>query len=202
MSFHDLPKGLRPIAAPAAEPVSVAEAKAHMYVTITADDVLIGSLISAAREHIENLMNRAFIEQTWELTMENFPGGNAVVDLPRSPLISIESVKYFDAGGNDVTMPPADYQVDAASEPARIAPAVGSSWPSVETEKLGGVRIRFKAGHGALADDVPQRIKQAINLLVAHWYENREASVTGTIQAQVEMALKSIVSAERVYEVF
>src|SRR3990172_2922595 len=158
MSFHDLPKGLRPIAAPAAEPVSVAEAKAHMYVTITADDVLIGWLICGESEHIENLMNRAFIEQTWELTMENFPGGNAVVDLPRSPLISIESVKYFAAGGNDVAMPPADYQVDAASEPARIAPAVGSSWPSVETEKLGGVRIRFKAGHGALADDVPQRI--------------------------------------------
>src|SRR3972149_6512137 len=138
MSFPDPPRGWRPTPAPAAEPVSVAEAKAHMYVTITADDVLIGSLISAAREHIENLMNRAFIEPTWELTMENFPGGNAVVDLPRSPLISIESVKYFDAGGNDVTMPPADYQVDAASEPARIAPAVGSSWPSVATDKPGG----------------------------------------------------------------
>ena len=174
MSFHDLPKGLRLIAAPASEPVSLAEAKAHMYVTIADDDVLIGTLLSAAREHIENLMNRAFIEQTWELTMENFPGGNAIVDLPRPPLISVESVKYFDAGGNDVTMPPADYQVDAASEPARIAPAAG---------------------------DAPQRIKQAIKLLVAHWHENREASVTGTIQAQVEMALKSIVSAERVYEV-
>jgi uncharacterized phiE125 gp8 family phage protein len=37
--------------------------------------------------------------------------------------------------------------------------------------------VRFTAGYGDTASDVPQTIRQAILLAVGHWYENREATV-------------------------
>ncbi len=50
--------------APAVEPLTVAEAKAHLRVDHTSDDSYIESLIKAARVTCENFQNRAYITQT------------------------------------------------------------------------------------------------------------------------------------------
>ena len=53
------------VTAPTEEPVSLAEAKLHLRVDYTNDDVLIGALITAARQHAENDTRRALVTQTW-----------------------------------------------------------------------------------------------------------------------------------------
>lgn len=59
--------------APGTEPVTLAEAKAHLRVEVADDDALITNLISAARVHAENVCRRAFVTQKWDLYLDAFP---------------------------------------------------------------------------------------------------------------------------------
>lgn len=166
---------LQPITAPTVEPVSLAEAKFHMRIDHTTEDVYIQGLISAARQELENITRRAFISQTWDLYLDAFPAGD-VMELPLPPLISVTSIKYYDTAGVESTFASASYQLDTASAPARIALADGYSWPSTSLRTINGVAIRFVAGYGSLGSDVPPTLRQAVLLLTAHLYENREAT--------------------------
>jgi hypothetical protein len=40
---------------------------------------------------------------------------------------------------------------------------------------------------------VPAELRQAVALLVGHWYQNREAVITGTIATEVDLAYRSLV---------
>ena len=46
------------------------------------------------------------------------------------------------------------------------------------------VQIRFIAGWGST--EVPERVKQALKLIVNHWYCNRSGTVVGTISKELE----------------
>lgn len=61
---------LRTITVAAAEPVSLAEAKQHLAVIHLSDDVLIGALITAARETVERVTGCALVEADYEWTPE------------------------------------------------------------------------------------------------------------------------------------
>lgn len=181
---------------PATEPVTIAEAKAHVRVTSTDEDGLITALVLAAREQAEMFTRRALMLQTWRLTLDAFPLGDAPVWIPLPPLQSVVSVLYFDEGGVQQTLPPARYQVDTSTEPGRIAPAVDDAWPGTE-ERLNAVTIEFTAGFGT-AQEVPQSIKQAMLLLIGHWYEHRETVITGTIATSLPMAAEALLWSQRV----
>lgn len=164
---------LKLITAPATEPVTSAEAKAHLRVDTTADDTLIGTLITVARMHVENHLRRALITQTWELVLDAFPARN-VIQLPMPPLASITSIKYTDEAAVEATFSSTAYAVDTDSTRGRVVLKSGESWPSVTLAATSGVRVRYVAGYGAAAN-VPQAIKQAILLLIGTLYENRES---------------------------
>lgn len=161
------------VTAPAVEPITLVEAKLHCKVDLSTDDDLITALIVAAREEIERLTWRALITQTLELILPDWPNSSPI-EMPRGPLQSITSVKYKDKDGNETTWPGANYLVGADSVPGVLALAWNASWPSVDLYPVEPIRIRFVAGYG-LAVAVPQSLKQACLLLVAHWYESREA---------------------------
>ena len=185
--------------APATEPLTLAEAKLHMRVEVADDDALITSLITAARQWCEAFQGRAYITQTWQLWLDKWPKGDAI-SIPRPPLQSVTSIKYYGADGAEYVMPAADYLVDTKSEPGRIVLGYGKTWPSVTLRPAGAIAIEFVAGYGN-ADAVPQRVKQAILLLVASWYQNREAVITGTVSKEVEFALTALLWQERVVPV-
>jgi len=128
---------------PFAEPISRDEIKIHLRVDSTADDELIDVLITAAREWCENYQNRSYVAQTFQLKMDSFPD---VIELPRSPLISVSSIQYVDADGDTQTITASDYRVDSNSEPARITPAYDVSWPSVRAV-TDAVTVTFIAGY-------------------------------------------------------
>lgn len=159
--------GLKVITPPATEPVTIEEVRAQLRIDLddeSYDDVL-NPLIPAAREWCEGYQNRAYITQTLELALDRWPCGNEI-ELPRPPIQSVTSVNYADE-----TWDPQNYLVDDYSFVARIVRARGVIWPSAHLPAANGVKIRYVAGF-ASAEEVPQRIRQAILLLVSHWFEN------------------------------
>ena len=186
--------------APTTEPVTLAEAKNHVRVDTTADDALITGLITAARLSVETFTRRALITQVWDLYMDRFPGRDTIL-LPRPPLISTletpVTITYRLMAGTEMTFSSSNYVVDTTSEPGRIKLVLAAAWPGDVLYPLAGVRVRYPAGYGAAAA-VPQIYKQAILLLVGHWYENREqVGVTGAVPQEMPMGVEWLLWQER-----
>ena len=175
--------------APAVEPVSLVEAKRNLRVTFPDDDDQIKSFIKEAREQVESEAELQLINATWTLTLDYFP---AVIELRKPPVSSITSVSYIDTAGDSQTLSSALYKLDDKSRPALLVPAFDQSWPSTRGE-IAAVTVTFVAGYGAAASSVPERAKRAMHLLIAHWYNNREAVVVGTISSELPLAYRSLV---------
>lgn len=175
--------------APAAEPVDLVEAKLHLRVDINNDDTLIEGYILTARRTSEKISNHKFITQTWDIVMDAFPGGDTFT-LPKSlsPLASVTHIKYTDEDDNESTFASSNYVVDTYSDPGRIKLDKDSNWPSDTLIELNGVVVRVVVGYGA-EDDVPQEFKQAIMLMVGHWYESRESVVVGAGMVATELPM-------------
>ena len=194
---------IQTVTGPAVEPVTLAEAMAHLRVDINDDDMLISALITAARQHAETITRRALVTQSWKGVFDQFPmpgmnissanwygpqWGNTPgplsvtrpdgktgfeIYLPLPPLQSVESIKYYDATTQLLTtLDPSQYIVDTVSEPARITPAYGASWPAT-LSRINAVEIAFTCGYG-LAVAVPQAIKQWMLVRIGSMYEHRE----------------------------
>lgn len=172
---------LKLITPPAVEPVTLEDVKPQLRIddTDTDFDAILSPLIVPAREWCEEYQNRAYITQTWELALDTWPSdclnnrvwfGDRYAKLPRPNLQSIESITYTDQDGATTTWQATEYIVDNHAEPGQIVPING--WPKAKLAPVNGLLIRYVAGYGDTAEDVPQKIKQAIILLTIHWYEN------------------------------
>lgn len=174
---------------PAAEPVTVAEAKAHLRIDGTAEDVLIGSLIVTSRLHAEAALGLALITQGWLLKMDRWPDSGDV-RFPLRPIQSITSVTVLDEHGTPTVVPSEDYLLDGQALRPRLIPRDGK-WPP-PGQRAGGIEIHFSAGIGDAAEDVPEPIRHAILLLVAHWYEHRDPLEIGTAGAAIPAAVSDL----------
>jgi len=174
---------------PTEEPVSLAEAKAHLRVDFSDDDSLITSLIIAARQAAETLTGRQLTTARWKQVLDGFPGpslmgvpagrvftlpGHAIL-IAKVPVQSVVSIDYLDMGSVVQTMAANTYAVDAACEPARITPVFGQIWP-IALPQIGAVSVTFDAGYGPAAA-VPEGIKAWIKIRVGSLYANREEVV-------------------------
>lgn len=162
--------GLKLFAAPEIEPISLAEALAHLRVDGPNEDTLITRLIKTARMQAETFTRRAFITQTWDWFLDEFPSEAAYV--PRPTLQAVDFIKFVDLDGNQQTLDPAVYLVDNASEPGRITLNWLRLWPTYRN-LANSINIRFTAGYGDNADDVAEPVRQAMLLTLTHWFENR-----------------------------
>lgn len=163
--------GLRRTSSPGTEPVSLAEAKLHLRVDHDAEDALIGALIAAARTDCEDRLQRSLITTGWEWTLDAF---DDLGYIPRPPLVSVTSLKYFDASGTQQTLDQSAYRVDLGGEqPSRLEPV--TQWPFAQ-DRLNAVTVAYQAGYGSNASDVPGPVRQWILLAVGDMYANRERS--------------------------
>ncbi|MDR3373170.1 MAG: head-tail connector protein [Ancalomicrobiaceae bacterium] len=184
------------ISPPATEPVLLAEAKAHLKVEIADDDDLIGALITAARVHVEAATRRVLITQSWRIYRDDWPDSGEIA-LPVTPLQSVDEVIVYDSVGEPVTLSAAKYQVDIASIPARLR--LKASPATVKPgEPLNGIEIDVTAGYGASGVAVPQPLRLAIMVLVARWYEFRDATAIGTVPASVAPGFEALIAPYRV----
>lgn len=187
--------------APAAEPVTLAQAKQQCVVdtAFTDDDALITALIVGARQACEKQMQRAIFNRTMVMQYDFFPypyfrGSIGINDrhslyglywrqfalkLAYPGCVSVQSITYVDLNNQTQTVDSSLYYVDTLSEPARIVPNPGLYWPYTEAYLPGSVKITFTAGtwgDGVEVNNCPQPICQAILLLVSYWYSHRDAA--------------------------
>ncbi|MHA6685164.1 head-tail connector protein [Mesorhizobium sp. A556] len=153
---------------PSAEPVTLAEVKAHLRLDHDSEDELLNGLIRAAREDVERTTGVALIEQSWRLVLDIWPRDGSTTVMVH-PVREILSVTAYGSEGEASVINPASYQVDVVSRPARLH----FDGPSAALRALNGIEVDFTAGFGEAGTDVPDLLRRAIVLLVAHWYEFR-----------------------------
>jgi uncharacterized phiE125 gp8 family phage protein len=112
--------------------------------------------------------------------------------LPRGPVQSVATVKYTPNGASIVTVSSSDYYVDMTynargePKPAEIFPVIGKTWPGDLLRVANGVEVRYTAGYGAAAANVPEHIRTRIKQVISLWYYNR------TVQAVVNDEVRGI----------
>lgn len=177
------------------EPVSLEEATQHLRVTEADDDSYILALINGATAYVETFTNRALINRTYQITFDGgFPNW---FELPKPLLVSASSINYIDTDGISQLLAPSVYTVDTNSMPGRIVLAFSQSWPSTR-DIINNITIVFVAGYGEDTDDIPMPIKQAMLLLIGHWFENRSAVVIGITSKNLEITVQSLLLPYRV----
>lgn len=175
---------------PAVEPVTVADAKAHLRIDASAEDVLLGSLLLTSRLHIEAALGLALINQTWMLVLDRWPG-DGIVEIPIAPLQAITAVRVRDTAGTPSVVAPTSYLVDIASKPPRLV--WNNAAPPVPGRFANGIEIDLSVGFGANAASVPAPLKHAILMLTAHWYEHRDPVEIGSATARIPDAVHDLI---------
>ena len=192
---------LRQITPPEFEPLSLTEAKKHLRVDVNDDDALIWEYLKAARRELENKNSLAFMTQTWELLLDDFPcDGESIIIADKRPLQSVTSIKYIDIAGVEQTLSSAKYTVHKSGIEGEIALAYNEVWPSVRCQR-NAVTVRFVAGYSSDAEDIPDHCKQALRLVLGHYYENREDTIVGTAMNHIPAGAAALMASEKLWGV-
>ncbi len=161
---------------PAVEPVSLAEAKAYLRVEHADDDDIIAALIAGARVHVEAQTRRALITQVWRIARDTWPANGRIVVVP-APLRALVAARINKLDGATQAIDVGAFAVDAISAPAVLAFAAGAL--PAPGRVVGGIELDVEIGYGDVPADVPEPLRQAVRVLVAHWYENRGLIAVG-----------------------
>ncbi len=184
--------------APVNLPLSLGEVKASLGLPDSDDtqDANVMGTLRACTIACERYTRRTFITTTWTMFKDRFPGralpwwdgvregaNTEISDLteaiivPRPPLLTVTHIKAHKQDGTSTTVLAADYIVDTASEPARIALKLTKTWPTDALRVINGVEVEFTAGYGLTGSDVPAPIREAILVCVADAHSNREGGL-------------------------
>lgn len=191
-------RSLRRLTGPSVEPITLTETKQHLRVDIDTDDAYITSLITAAREYCEDYLDRTLIHTQWQMKMDNFPHE---IGVPRPPMVSSGTataltVTYVeDSAGGTATLSASQYRADRDSTPGAIRPLYGGSWPSHLSDE-NSVTVTWWGGYGPSATDVPRIIRHACLMLVATWYERRQA-IDNVSANEIPLGAKSLLDFAR-----
>lgn len=158
------------ISPPLAGPISLSEAKAWLRVEHDEDDAIITSLLAACLAHLEAVAGMHLITQTWRQYADELPP-SGMIRLETGPVRNIAGVRWYGEDGNPVGMGPDDILLDQVSNPARLCFLV----PVRPAQPVNGIEIDIVAGFGDTGNEVPDNLKRALFLLLAHAYEFRGA---------------------------
>ena len=181
---------------PAAEPITVAQAKDHLRVTIDDDDTPIGEIIEGARTRAEEYSGYSIMPQTLRLDLNCFPAAGKAIEIDHGPIRSITSVGYVDVNGDSQTWDSAEYQVQLGGRPGLLKPASGLVYPSTQVDTFAAVQVTFEAGY-ADATKVIKSLRRAIYFLVGHYYANTEEVVVGPRATKLPEAATDIMDSMR-----
>jgi uncharacterized phiE125 gp8 family phage protein len=179
------------ITPPQGEPVTLADAKAHLKLDAPDEDVLVSALITAARARAEWHTGRALMTQAWQLWLDAWPPGG-VIDIPLPPLRAVTSVTTYARDDAPSVLDSARTVVDLAGN--RIALRPTTVLPPL-LRNINAIAIGFTAGYGD-ATDVPQGLKSAILALIAFVYEHR-----GEAPADLPQDVQALLAPYRVLKI-
>ena len=192
---------------PAGDVITLEEAKQQVRVDpdFTDDDELLRGLMAAVKDWAEGDTGKAFLTQTFVLHLDRFPFDRKIY-LPRPPLQSVTGIVYKDIVGATQTLSTANYAVvNARTNPDQhapcgfIVPAYSTFWP-VTFPMPDTVQITYVAGWTTV-EAIPQRVKQAMLIMLADLYENRESIVAGATIATLN-TIEMLLTNERSHQQF
>lgn len=182
---------------PTIEPVSVDDVREHLYIDHNDDDAQLEAFITAARLWAEGYTGRQFNTATYVWNFDEWPDDTIV--LPKPPLQSVTSVKYYDTSNTQQTLGTTLYDVATNTPHGEIRLGYQDTWPTLRGHR-DDIEVTFVAGYGDDAADVPQTIRNAIMMLVGTMYENREETTTAQVRV-VPMGARALLDIERIWEV-
>lgn len=184
------------VTAPTETPVTLAELRAHLKITNTDEEKYLEALLQVSTQMAEKITRRALLTQTHKLYLDELP--TQTIELPFTPLQSVTHFKYYDyTTAVLTTWDSTNYFVDTKSEPGRLQRKTNYSWPTVDP-RPSTIEIQFVCGYTS-KDVVPNPIKQAILIMAAHAYENREPVVIGASVVEVPMTADWLLMPYRVF---
>lgn len=175
----------------AGEPVSLAEMKLTLRLDGDAEDALVGRLLTTARLHVSAVTGRALLTETWRLALDTVPR-DRVVRLPVSPLVAVTALRALGDDGAATDWPTTGLVL--AKSPALIVLPEGVV--AADRRAQLGIEVDYEAGYGA-ATDVPADLKQAVAMLVGHWFEHREAAVVDVTATELPLGVHALLAPYR-----
>jgi hypothetical protein len=183
--------------APTVEPVSASDLIQHSRLLASEDTSELTRKLKAARKLAEDYTGRAFLSQVWQLSYDaqgfgphdNFwytetPSASyyaalpQVIVLPRPPLITLDSIKYYpDATHTETTYATTNVAAITSDKenPGRLMLKTGKVWPT-DLRAVESIVFEFTCGYGTLAEHVPSGICEGILMWAAYLYEQREGA--------------------------
>lgn len=185
-----------------AELVTGADLREHCRLDEEGEDDDLDGKLDAAVAAIETATGRVIRARRFKIDAPCFPLCGDCMLIPKPPLISLESIKYYDEDGaqqtlRDLTASPqveGDVIVRITEDMTEVHLAPDASWPSTQ-RRINAVEVIFEAGY----EELPADLKQAILQLAAHMYENREVVIDGQI-AKFPFGVQSVIDLYKVGE--
>jgi uncharacterized phiE125 gp8 family phage protein len=159
--------------------VDLTLARAQCRITHSDEDTLLTQYIASSKAWIERY-TALFLEEG-EVT-DRFLEFGDYLQLTRGPFLALTGISYTDTDGDTQTVADSRYQ------DGRIYPPL-TGWPSIETYST--IVVTYTAGFDVY-NPVPEELIQAQLLLIGHWYQNREAVLTGSISKEIEYAIEAL----------
>ncbi len=162
------------------------------------DDELKG-LRSAAVEMAQNITGRKLMSQTWKVYLDDWPD-KEYVELPYSPLQTVDStgIVYTNSTNDSTTFGSTAWSEDTVSEPGRVVLENDEDWPTDVLHQNNTIEITFDCGYSATSD-IPESIIHACKLMIGHWFEQREDTLTGQELKQVPFASEALLAPYRIF---
>ena len=158
------------LSAPLAAILTLEEVKRHLRIEHDDDNAYLTDLIAQSTAHLESVSGLRLLTQTWRQYLDAMPQSRSI-RLAVQPVQSIAAMQAYDEAGNPQAVSPASLELDAVSSPPRLV-----VHEAVQTAKaVNGIEIDIVAGYGDTPADVPDSLRRALLLLVAHAYEFRGA---------------------------
>jgi len=183
--------------APAVEPVTLSEAKAHLRIDSSDEDTLISTLITAAREWCEEYLDRSLIHQQYVMRLDSFP---YEIELPRPPMATSGTttaltLTYTLGDDSTAVLAATEYRIDRNSTPGVVRQLREGTWPA-NLDDQNAITVTWWAGYGASGSSVPAAIRSAMLMLVAHLWRNREMTTEAAL-SEVPMGTKALLDSAR-----
>ena len=155
----------------ASEPVSLTEAKKHLELGGGSEhDDQLGLLIEAARNQWEHDTSTVMVSQAWRQYLDKFQEFRFF----NEPVSAITSVAYYDETNSVQTLSTSVYDLDVSRNAIVVRDNV--LWPGTYA-RWDAVTINYTVGLAS----VPAIAKQAMLLLIGHYFENRDMLMTDAI---------------------
>jgi uncharacterized phiE125 gp8 family phage protein len=178
------------VSGPAAEPLTLAEAKIWLKIDHSEEDDLIRALIIAARLTVEAEIGQVLIAQNWRLIGDVWPGGERTL-VRVGPILSVLGGRVFDNAGNATMIAASTFSFVPNARPSEL---IATQKPSPGRVRA-GIEIDLRLGFGELAAQVPEPLRQAIRLLIGRWFEHRGDS--GGDEEALPATIKTLVAPYR-----